>query len=85
MAFHFNFFGILVPSSLDFMQIRPVDRKLQYQIQKLTNTTATTMEKPGLVEKETDETQKTEDLLKYRPNPALLVSKTNTTLEVIEP
>lgn len=63
------------------MQIRPIDKKLQYQIQKLTSTTAATLEKPGSVQ-EADETQKKEDLLKYRPNPELLVSKTNATEDV---
>ncbi|KAI3459512.1 hypothetical protein Pfo_016175 [Paulownia fortunei] len=68
----------LVEIRLFLEKIRPIDRKLQYQIQKLTRTTATTVEKPGLIEKEAGETQKTEDLLKYRPNPDLLVSKTIT-------
>lgn len=71
-------------SSLASTQIRPIDKKLEYQIQKLTRTT-TTMDKPGSVQKEADETQKTEDLSKYRPNPDLLVDKTNVALEVIEP
>ncbi|KAL8524684.1 hypothetical protein ACS0TY_014330 [Phlomoides rotata] len=66
----------LVEIRLFLEKIRPVDRKLQYQIQKLTNTTAATIEKPGLIEKETDDAQKAEDLLKYRPNPDLLITKT---------
>ncbi|XP_073053076.1 uncharacterized protein [Primulina eburnea] len=68
----------LIEIKLFLEKIRPIDKKLQYQIQKLTSTTATTLEKPGSVE-EADETQKKEDLLKYRPNPELLVSKTNAT------
>ncbi|KAK6122787.1 hypothetical protein DH2020_043465 [Rehmannia glutinosa] len=71
----------LVEIRLFLEKIRPIDRKLQYQIQKLTRTTPTTVEKPGLNEKKADENQKTDDLLKYRPNPDLLVSKTNTTTE----
>ena len=39
------------------------------------------MEKVGPSEKDS-ETQNTEDLLKYRPNPDMLVSKTDTTFEV---
>ncbi|KAL2549325.1 Sas10/Utp3/C1D family [Forsythia ovata] len=62
-------------------KICPIDKKLQYQIQKLTRVTATTDEKSGSTVKEADATQKTEDSLKYRPNPNLLVSKTNTISE----
>lgn len=86
--FYFHLFRTSVPSSLDFVQIRPVDRKMQYQIQKLANSTtaSTTMEKPGLTAKKGKvETEKAEDLLRYRPNPDLLISKTNATSEVIEP
>lgn len=39
------------------------------------------MEKVGPVEKDS-EAQNTEDLLKYRPNPDMLVSKTDMTFEV---
>ncbi|KAF5955462.1 hypothetical protein HYC85_008318 [Camellia sinensis] len=61
--------------------VRPIDKKLQYQIQKLTKVTAGAVDKVGSSEKEEDATQKTEDLLKYRPNPDMLVSKTNTSHE----
>lgn len=74
----------LVEMRLFLEKIRPVDRKMQYQIQKLTNTTtaSTTMEKPGLTAKKGKvETEKAEDLLRYRPNPDLLISKTNATSE----
>ncbi|KAG8373171.1 hypothetical protein BUALT_Bualt12G0143300 [Buddleja alternifolia] len=64
----------LVEIRLFLEKIRPIDKKLQYQIQKLTRTTDTTVEKPGLVEKDTSGAQKSEDLLKYRPNPDLLDS-----------
>ena len=67
---------------LFFIQVRPVDKKLQYQIEKLTRVTASAVDKVGLSEKEEDATQKTEDPLKYRPNPDMLVSKTNPTIEV---
>lgn len=66
----------LVEIRLFLEKIRPVDRKMQYQIQKLTNTMTTTMP-----EKETDKSEKAEDLLKYRPNPDLLISKTNANSE----
>ncbi|KAL0417635.1 UNVERIFIED_CONTAM: Neuroguidin [Sesamum radiatum] len=71
----------LVEIRLFLEKIRPIDKKLQYQIQKLTRTIATEVQKPGLNEKEAGEAQKSEDLLKYRPNPDLLVSKTNATAE----
>ncbi|CAK9186575.1 unnamed protein product [Ilex paraguariensis] len=71
----------LVEIRLFLEKIRPIDKKLQYQIQKLTRVTGSAADKGGLSDKEGDSTQKTEDLLKYRPNPDLLVSKANTTSE----
>lgn len=62
------------------VQIRPIDKKLQYQIQKLTRDSDTASEKSVISEKGTD-TQK-EDLLKYRPKPDMLVRKTSNTAEV---
>lgn len=67
----------LVEIRLFLEKIRPIDKKLQYQIQKLTRDSGAASEKSVLSEKGTD-TQK-EDLLKYRPNPDLLVSKTRGT------
>ncbi|CAA0814414.1 Sas10/Utp3/C1D family [Striga hermonthica] len=67
----------LVETRLFLEKIRPIDRKLQYQIQKLTRSTMT-VEKPGSNEKVADETPNAEDTLRLRPNPDLLVSKTNT-------
>ncbi|KAH6810000.1 hypothetical protein C2S51_027783 [Perilla frutescens var. frutescens] len=72
----------LVEIRLFLEKIRPIDRKMQYQIQKLTNTT-TAMKNYGLPEKETDK-EKAVDLLKYRPNPDLLISKTNANSEIIK-
>ncbi|GMP45691.1 hypothetical protein CsSME_00014129 [Camellia sinensis var. sinensis] len=72
----------LVEIRLFLEKVRPIDKKLQYQIQKLTKVTAGAVDKVGSSEKEEDATQKTEDLLKYRPNPDMLVSKTNTSHEV---
>ncbi|KAF8411346.1 hypothetical protein HHK36_003893 [Tetracentron sinense] len=62
-------------------KIRPIDKKLQYQIQKLTRVAGPAVEKVGSGGKETDTTEKTEDLLKYRPNPDLLVSKSSLVSE----
>ncbi|CBI19287.3 hypothetical protein VitviT2T_027340 [Vitis vinifera] len=70
----------LVEMRLFLEKIRPIDKKLQYQIQKLTRVTGNAVEKVGPSEKDS-ETPNTEDLLKYRPNPDMLVSKTDTTFE----
>ncbi|XP_004238015.1 uncharacterized protein [Solanum lycopersicum] len=69
----------LVEMRLFLEKIRPIDKKLQYQIQKLTRDSDTASEKSVISEKGTD-TQK-EDLLKYRPKPDMLVSKTSNTAE----
>ncbi|XP_021891912.1 neuroguidin, partial [Carica papaya] len=66
----------LVEIRLFLEKIRPIDKKLQYQIQKLTRVSTT--EKPGLSEKDPEVSKKSEDLLKYRPNPDMLVSKTDS-------
>lgn len=71
----------LVEIRLFLEKIRPIDKKLQYQIQKLTRVTGSEVGNVGLSEKEADATQKTEDLLKYRPNPDLLVSKATMNAE----
>ncbi|KAJ4701483.1 Sas10/Utp3/C1D [Melia azedarach] len=73
----------LVEIRLFLEKIRPIDKKLQYQIQKLTSArvTGSAVEKITPTEKESGEPQKTEDLLKYRPNPDMLVSKTDMTAE----
>ncbi|CAN4122409.1 unnamed protein product [Withania somnifera] len=63
----------LVEMRLFLEKIRPIDKKLQYQIQKLTRDSDAASEKSVISEKGTD-TQK-EDLLKYRPNPDMLVGK----------
>lgn len=69
----------LVEMRLFLEKIRPIDKKLQYQIQKLTRDSDTASEKSVISEKGTD-TQK-EDLLKYRPKPDMLVRKTSNTAE----
>lgn len=69
----------LVETRLFLEKIRPIDKKLQYQIQKLTRDSDTASEKSAISEKGTN-TQK-EDLLKYRPNPDMLVGKPTGTAE----
>ncbi|XP_020597361.1 neuroguidin-B [Phalaenopsis equestris] len=67
----------LVEIRLFLEKIRPIDKKLDYQIQKLTRAAAggTAAEKT-LQEQSKVESQE-EDPLRYRPNPDLLVSKTS--------
>ncbi|KAM6551811.1 hypothetical protein CsatB_001619 [Cannabis sativa] len=65
----------LVEIRLFLEKIRPIDKKLQYQIQKLTKAAAGGTDNVGLGEKEADQSQNTEDLLRYRPNPDMLVGK----------
>lgn len=64
-------------------QIRPIDKKLQYQIQKLMRVADITASNEGVNEEEADASKKSEDLLKYRPNPDMLVSKTDMDSEVL--
>lgn len=64
-------------------QIRPIDKKMQYQIQKLTRVSGTATESGDLKAKESGTQEKPEDLLKYRPNPDMLASKTDASAEVI--
>ncbi|XP_058221219.1 uncharacterized protein LOC131331346 [Rhododendron vialii] len=66
----------LVEIRLFLEKVRPIDKKLQYQIQKLTRVSSSVVDKGGLSEKEEDATatQKEEDLLKHRPNPDMLVN-----------
>lgn len=65
-----------------YLQIRPIDKKLEYQIQKLTKVTERTAENVGSVEKDADANDKTDDLLKYRPNPDMLSRKSDMASEV---
>ncbi|XP_022766427.1 neuroguidin [Durio zibethinus] len=64
----------LVEIRLFLEKIRPIDKKLQYQIQKLIRVSGSAMQKVGSNE-ESDGPQKTEDPLNYRPNPDMLISK----------
>lgn len=73
----------LVEIRLFLEKIRPIDKKLEYQIKKLTKGTGNAVEQLHSLEKENDTTAKKEEeeLLKYRPRPDLLVSKTDITPE----
>lgn len=71
----------LVEIRLFLEKIRPIDKKMQYQIQKLTSVRVGAEDKVGSNDKEEDKAKKTEDSLKYRPNPDMLVSKSNPALE----
>ncbi|KAM7493489.1 hypothetical protein LguiB_028098 [Lonicera macranthoides] len=71
----------LVEIRLFLEKVRPIDKKLQYQIQKLTRVPDSSMEKASLSEKEVDASQEPEDFLKYHPNPDHLVSKASKLAE----
>ncbi|KAL2339975.1 hypothetical protein Fmac_007915 [Flemingia macrophylla] len=64
----------IVEIRLYLEKIRPIDKKQQYQIQKLTQASenATRSDIQG---KELAASNKSEDVSKYRPNPDMLVSK----------
>ncbi|XP_066310492.1 uncharacterized protein [Miscanthus floridulus] len=68
----------IVEIRLFLEKIRPIDKKAEYQIQKLTNAAdnATAREKTGNAEaKGKDEHSDEEDHLKYRPNPDMMDTK----------
>ncbi|KAJ4963922.1 hypothetical protein NE237_023861 [Protea cynaroides] len=67
----------LVEIRLFLEKIRPLDKKLQYQIQKLMRDISSTTEKVGSDKKEAGTAQNGDDPLKYRPNPDMLISKIN--------
>lgn len=70
----------LVEIRLFLEKIRPIDKKLEYQVQKLTRAAAggAAAEKTlQLHEEQTKAESREDDPLKYRPNPDLLVSKTS--------
>ncbi|GAB2275273.1 hypothetical protein Dimus_010033 [Dionaea muscipula] len=72
---------MLIETRLFLEKIRPIDKKLQYQLQKLTRAAESNAVKVNANGSEAKDSQKTEDLLKYRPNPDLLVSKTDMARE----
>ncbi|KAL6613955.1 hypothetical protein ACP70R_036225 [Stipagrostis hirtigluma subsp. patula] len=68
----------LVEIRLFLEKIRPIDKKAEYQIQKLTNAAdgAASQEKAGKAEANgKDEHSDEEDLLRYRPNPDMMDTK----------
>ncbi|XP_068656461.1 uncharacterized protein [Aristolochia californica] len=66
--------GSLVETRLFLEKIRPIDKKLQYQVQKLTKVVGDASGNGSHSnEKENNASQDGEDLLNYRPNPDLLV------------
>ncbi|CAK7347283.1 unnamed protein product [Dovyalis caffra] len=67
----------LVEIRLFLEKIRPIDKKLEYQIQKLTRDAGAARDEVGVSENESKASEKSEDKLKYRPNPDLLESKTD--------
>ncbi|KAI4339774.1 hypothetical protein MLD38_024680 [Melastoma candidum] len=72
----------LVVIRLFLEKIRPIDKKLQYQIQKLTTAGTVSTDNAVLKEDAANASQKSEDLLKYRPNPDMLASKVDSGSDV---
>ncbi|XP_038896890.1 neuroguidin [Benincasa hispida] len=71
----------LVEMRLFLEKIRPIDKKLEYQIQKLTKVSVVSKENAFMDEKDSATPQAMDDRLKYRPNPDMLVSKAEGTAE----
>ncbi|XP_072952294.1 uncharacterized protein [Typha angustifolia] len=66
----------LVEIRLFLEKVRPIDKKMEYQVQKLTRAADNVPKKATDTDmKEKDESRDEEDPLKYRPNPDMLVSK----------
>ncbi|XVF39667.1 hypothetical protein PTKIN_Ptkin01aG0051700 [Pterospermum kingtungense] len=65
----------LVEIRLFLEKIRPIDKKLQYQIQKLTRACSSAAPQQVGSNEISDGTQKTDDPLNYRPNPDMLICK----------
>ncbi|PWA64047.1 sas10/Utp3/C1D family [Artemisia annua] len=62
----------LLETRLFLEKIRPIDKKLQYQIQKLTRVTENPADGVGSDDKKSHEA---DDSLKLRPNPDMLITK----------
>ncbi|KAL9672727.1 hypothetical protein QQ045_028979 [Rhodiola kirilowii] len=69
----------LIEIRLFLEKVRGIDKKMQYQIRKLMGT-AEDVTDATTNEKEPGETGKTEDALKYRPNPDMFISKSEDAL-----
>ncbi|KAG5245774.1 leucine zipper factor-related family protein [Salix suchowensis] len=65
----------LVEIRLFLEKIRLIDKKLEYQIQKLTRDAGSARDQVDVSENKSKASEKLEDKLKYRPNPDLLESK----------
>ncbi|KAJ9545407.1 hypothetical protein OSB04_025114 [Centaurea solstitialis] len=65
----------LLETRLFLEKIRPIDKKLQYQIQKLTRLTGDSMGDAGSDDKKPDTNREADDSLKLRPNPDMLMNK----------
>ncbi|KNA17374.1 hypothetical protein SOVF_080590 [Spinacia oleracea] len=65
----------LVEIRLFLEKIRPIDKKCGYRFDRLLTSASTNAVKVDVTENVADATQKSEDLLKCRPNPDMLVSK----------
>ncbi|KAL4279858.1 hypothetical protein GQ457_03G034320 [Hibiscus cannabinus] len=65
----------LVEIRLFLEKIRPIDKKLQYQIQKLTRVCGSAAQQQSASNEASNGPEKTEDPLNYRPNPDMLISK----------
>ncbi|KAM1203859.1 hypothetical protein ACFX2J_019626 [Malus domestica] len=79
----FSINGHLIVRSL--VEIRLfLEKKLQYQVEKLTKATSSTTEdvRPRGNEPQSSVPWQTDDLLRYRPNPEMLVSKTDVNSKV---
>ncbi|KAK7351214.1 hypothetical protein VNO77_10501 [Canavalia gladiata] len=71
----------IVEIRLYLEKIRPIDKKQQYQIQKLMKASESATRSDIQSEKEPVASNKSEDASKYRPNPDMLVSKLDLTLQ----
>ncbi|MCI18580.1 neuroguidin-like, partial [Trifolium medium] len=69
----------IVEIRLYLEKIRPIDKKQQYQIQKLIKASENATSNTG--EKEPVASNKSDDVSKYRPNPNNLISKVEPTAE----
>ncbi|ERN14351.1 neuroguidin [Amborella trichopoda] len=69
----------LVEIRLFLEKIRPIDKKLHYQIEKLTRSANDASTKLASNGNDNDASVDNKDLLKYRPNPDLLVDKLDQT------
>lgn len=63
-------------------QIRPIDKKLDYQVQKLTRAANNALPNKAASDVGKDDSQDAGDPLKYRPNPDMLVSKIDQDAQV---